>query len=372
MCTLQTGWNLKKNKFVEYIIEDNEVETTQDSKEDDDKKLEEELDEEMVTVDKQLNEGYETNDKENNVEYGNPKEEQLEYLLDEEEKDKEAESINKESKIEKYIVEEAREEKTMENEHLKEQNEYHELWVLEDRFPKMGPLDEKKEPEGSSTRINDVSKDDNPNRPMQNIEIIFTPNDNNNLLAFIKGSIGHQLIKIRLPTLQASLKKSHPNIFDDAIDLLGKILASNPHKRNSIAKALEHSYMGNTTIEVFTQKPNLNNGEVNILKSKSNYKVLLQSQEPPSINCVENILLNGRGINIDATGQDLKNTRLNSIPYREHSNFSKSTLLMDANPNTLEFLQQALNTYTKSSGHGVVMGGEALSFFYSTSLNRPP
>eukprot|EP01018_Ginkgo_biloba_P021261 Gb_15135 [translate_table: standard] len=102
--------------------------------EDDNGNLDKEQDEEVVLKDKQLDEEYKNYGKENNSKYE-----------EEEENDKDDKSINKESKVEKYEVEEAREEELMENEHLKEWDKYHELWVSEDEFPKLDPLDEEEE-----------------------------------------------------------------------------------------------------------------------------------------------------------------------------------------------------------------------------------
>eukprot|EP01018_Ginkgo_biloba_P020556 Gb_19259 [translate_table: standard] len=66
-------------------------------------------------------------------------------------------------------------------------------------------------PEDSSMRVEDVGKIDNPNLSMKNIKIISKSNNDDNSLGFIKGLIGHQLIKIRLPTPQDSLKNALPN-----------------------------------------------------------------------------------------------------------------------------------------------------------------
>eukprot|EP01018_Ginkgo_biloba_P013575 Gb_11235 [translate_table: standard] len=127
----------------------------------------------------------------------------------------------------------------------------------------------KEEPEDSYLRINEVSKDDNPNLLMRITEIFTKREGDDNSLAFIESSISEQFIKARLPSPQGFLRKIHPRMFNGTIDLLEKILITDPHKRISITKTLEPAH---TIIEperiLEVQRKQLQNKEVRQQKIK--------------------------------------------------------------------------------------------------------
>eukprot|EP01018_Ginkgo_biloba_P006366 Gb_09700 [translate_table: standard] len=135
-------------------------------------------------------------------------------------------------------------------------NENHQDDVLD--MGKRKPLEEQLE--DSSMGIDDVSKDDNPTLLRKITKIIPKLDDDDDSLAFIESLIGCQFIKIRLLTPQTSLRKLHPNTPDDAIYMLETLLAFDPRK-SSVAKALEHPYMTNITIDVLAQNLGLNDGQ---------------------------------------------------------------------------------------------------------------